>query len=69
MKNSARLIPAGFKSKLQTSRKLIIPILLTLSFLSANALALGRNNAPCSFGDDCAATIYYHICNNWCFWY
>ena len=56
-------------TKIQSARKYTLPALLVLYSLSANALAMGRNDAPCTFGDDCAATIYYHICNRLCFWY
>lgn len=59
----------GPNPKRQVARKLIIPVLLILTSLSVNTFALGRNNAPCTLGDDCAATVYYRICNNWCFWY
>lgn len=53
------------------ARKFTLPALLVLSTLSANALAMGGRNAPCTFGDDCAATVYYNICNGnrLCFWY
>ncbi len=36
-----------------------------------SAMAMGRNDAPCTFGQDCAATVYYGACNNnrLCFWY
>ncbi|RYY01449.1 MAG: hypothetical protein EOO53_18340 [Gammaproteobacteria bacterium] len=60
---------SALKAKFQTARKSTLPVLFVLSCLSANALAMGRNDAPCTFGDDCVATIYYHICNRLCFWY
>lgn len=34
-----------------------------------SAMAMGRNDAPCTLGKDCAETIYYHICNRLCPWY
>jgi len=57
------------KARLHIARKYTLPTLFILSSLSANALAMGRNDAPCTFGDDCVATIYYHVCNRLCFWY
>lgn len=69
MKTSQSTVPALSKLKSHGSRKFIIPLLLVLTTFSVSTFALGRNNAPCSLGDDCAATIYYRICNNWCFWY
>lgn len=69
MKTSARLSSAGLTSRLKTSRKFIVPVLLALSFLSANALALGRQNAPCSGFWDCAYTVYHGACNGLCPWY
>ena len=69
MKNCATKKSSNLKSKLQTSRKFIIPVLLTLSFVSANVLALGRQNAPCSGFWDCAYTVYHGACNGLCPWY
>jgi|GEM_PF-1106685 hypothetical protein len=68
---AANSIRTSINSKFRLARKFTLPALLVLSTLSANALAMGRNNAPCTLGDDCAATIYYNICNGnrWCFWY
>jgi len=62
---------SALKAKFHTARKLTIPVLFILSSFSVNTMAMGRNDAPCKLGDDCAATIYYHICNNnrLCFWY
>jgi hypothetical protein len=69
MKTNERVNPAGLKAKLQTSRKFILPVLLSLSFISANALALGRQNAPCSGFWDCVYTVYHGACNGLCPWY
>ncbi len=57
------------QAKNQLIRKFTVALLLILTTFSVSAFAMGRNDAPCKFGDDCAATIYYRICNNWCFWY
>lgn len=66
---TSKIIHNALKPKLQTVRKFTLPTLFVLASLSANALAMGRNDAPCTFGDDCIATIYYHVCNRLCFWF
>jgi len=68
---TSKIIGTTLNSKIKVARKFTLPVLFLLSGLSANALAMGRKNAPCTFGDDCAATVYYNVCNGnrWCFWY
>lgn len=51
------------------SRAATLGLVVFISVSTSNPAMAMRSNAPCTFGDDCMATIYYRICNNWCFWY
>jgi len=55
------------KTVKSTATALGLTALIVVS--TSNPAMAMRTSAPCTLGDDCAATIYYRICNNWCFWY
>jgi hypothetical protein len=45
-------------------------LLIFAAIVASNpVMAMGRNDAPCTLGVDCMETVYYHLCNNRCFWY